>query len=80
MLSPLTPDFLPVATCFVLCSLPLPRLTALAKGGFILCSECLLHMLRSVIQTHYKCMYIHMNMYIHTTRVFLYRYSDKSTD
>ena len=34
MLSPLTPGFLPVATCFVLCSFPLP---ALAKGGFILC-------------------------------------------
>ena len=35
--------FIPVATCFVLCSFPLPmqardRLrTALAKGGFILC-------------------------------------------
>ena len=40
MLSPLTPGFLPVATCFVLCSYPLPRLTALAKGGFILCFIC----------------------------------------
>ena len=26
-----------MATCFVLCSFPLPRLTAVAKGGFILC-------------------------------------------
>ena len=40
MLSPLTSGFLPVATCFVLCSYPLPRLTALAKGGFILCFIC----------------------------------------
>ena len=41
MLFPLTPGFLPMATCFVLCSFPLPRLTVLTKGGFILCSECL---------------------------------------
>ena len=53
MLSPLTPG---LAICFVVCSHPLPRLIALAKGGFILCSECLLRMLRSV--TH-VCTYIH---------------------
>ena len=32
MLSPLTLGFLPVATYFVVCSFPLPRLTALTKG------------------------------------------------
>ena len=48
MLSPLILGFLPMATYFVLCSFPLPRLIALAKEGFILCLECLLRMLRSV--------------------------------
>ena len=41
-----------VAICFVVCSYPLPRLTALAKGAFILCLECLLCMLRSVTHVH----------------------------
>ena len=52
VLSALTPSVLPVATCFVVCSYPLPRL---AKGGFILCSECLLCMLRNVTHSSEAC-------------------------
>ena len=44
MLSPLTPGFLPVATCFVLCSYPLPRLSSrkvsfCVQSAYCACSE-----------------------------------------
>ena len=51
-----------VATCFVLCSYPLPRLIALAKGGFVLCSECLLCMAQKRDTLTHIRMYIHTNM------------------